>query len=283
MTAEREESFEVEGGRVVGWLSGTGPELLLLHGGPALSEYLGSLAAELAPAFTVVRYQQRGLPPSVATGDRSVEGHVADAVRVLDGLGWQHAIVVGHSWGGHLAMHLAVSHPERVRGLAPMSALWAVGDGGLAQFEANLLGQLSDEERVRVREAEVREDAEDAPEIGEPETLKVLWPYYFADPAHASPMPAMLSDRPGSRAAWASINAHFEARTLETALPGLQVPTILIHGAVDPIPAVEAERTAALIPGVELRILPGVGHWPWLEQPGSVARLLAGFAERLPS
>ena len=61
----------MDGGQITGWLSGTGPPLLLLHGGPALSEYLSSLAAELAPAFTVFRYQQRGLAPSVTDGERT--------------------------------------------------------------------------------------------------------------------------------------------------------------------------------------------------------------------
>src|SRR5689334_1229485 len=100
--AERQVELAVDGGQVVGWLSGDGPPLLLLHGGPGLSEYLQPLAAELAPAFSVFRYQQRGLAPSATEGDRSVDGHVADAVSVLDGLGWERAWVAGHSWGGHL-------------------------------------------------------------------------------------------------------------------------------------------------------------------------------------
>ena len=37
---ERELSLEVEGGSIVGWMSGEGPPLVLLHGGPGLSEYL---------------------------------------------------------------------------------------------------------------------------------------------------------------------------------------------------------------------------------------------------
>jgi pimeloyl-ACP methyl ester carboxylesterase len=46
---------------------------------------------------------------------------VADVIRVLDDLGWEQPTVAGHSWGGHLAMHVAVSHPQRVRVLAPIS------------------------------------------------------------------------------------------------------------------------------------------------------------------
>ena len=274
---ERQLSLEVEGGQITGWLSGNGPSLLLLHGGPGLSDYLVGLAAELAPAFSVFRYQQRGLPPSVTDGDRSVEGHVADAVRVLDGLGWERAIIAGHSWGGHLAMHIVVAHPERARALAPIGALWAVGDGGAAVFEQNLLGQLSASERAQLDEISAREDAEDAPPIGEPESMRILWPYYFADPPNAPPIWPLLSDRVGSQATWASIIDHFERKNLEKGLAGLSVPTILIHGEHDPIPAAEAKRTALLIPGAELHILPRTGHYLWLEEPGAVRRLVRGI------
>src|SRR5205807_1189987 len=118
---------------------GDGPPLVLLHGGPGLSEYLGGLAAELAPAFTVFRYQQRGLEPSVTDGDRSVEGHMADLVRALDGLGWAKPWIAGHSWGGHFAMHFAVAHPERTGALVVIDPLGAVGDGGAEVFGENLM------------------------------------------------------------------------------------------------------------------------------------------------
>jgi pimeloyl-ACP methyl ester carboxylesterase len=273
-----EVSLEADGGRIVGWLSGKGPPLVLLHGGPGLSDYLDSLVAELAPTFTVFRYQQRGLAPSVTTGDRSVEGHVADLLRVLDGLGWSKPWIAGHSWGGHLAMHFAVAHPERTGALVVIDPLGAVGDGGAEVFGENLMRPLPKETRAAVEEINARE------ERGEPqpgdlvEGLRLLWPYYFANPSSASPMPPMEGDHPGHLDTWASINAHFEAGTLEHGLPKLEVPAIFIHGALDPIPADAIERSAALVPGAELHLLEGIGHFPWLERPGSVLGLLRAFA-----
>ena len=89
--AEREFRAPAPGGEMVGWLRGSGPNALLLHGGPGLSDYLADLAAELSETMTVARYQQRGLAPSVVDGDRTVDGHVADAVAVLEALGWDRA------------------------------------------------------------------------------------------------------------------------------------------------------------------------------------------------
>lgn len=276
---ERELSLPVEGGRIVGWQGGSGPPMVLLHGGPGLTDYLSELAAELAAGFTVFRYQQRGLAPSVTTGDRAVDGHAADLSRVLDGLGWPTAWIAGHSWGGHLAMHFAVAHPDRTRALVVVDALGAVPDGGAKALGENLMAQLSPTERARVEELDAAEQSGVVDDELPVEGLRILWPYYFADPSSAAPMPPMQSDHAGHLATWASIGRHFEARTLEDRLPTLKLPAIFIHGALDPIPAVETERSAALLPDARVHLLEGLGHFPWLEEPGSVLGLLRAFAQ----
>ena len=103
-------------GSIAGADGGLGSALLFLHGGPGLSDYAGLLAPELG-GWRTVHYQQRGLPPSSVDGPFTVEQHVADAIAVLDARDVNRAVVVGHSWGAHLALELAVAHPDRVAGL----------------------------------------------------------------------------------------------------------------------------------------------------------------------
>ena len=68
---------------------GEGPPVLLLHGGPGMgAENLVSLVEQLDGLIDGVLPQQRGLPPSTMEGPRDVETHVADAIAVLDHLGW---------------------------------------------------------------------------------------------------------------------------------------------------------------------------------------------------
>src|ERR1700693_6307135 len=89
----------VGGGQLVGWVEGSGPELLLLHGGPGLSaDYLDGLVAELVPGYRVAVYQQRGLAPSTEQGPLDVDGHVAAVVEVTRELGWKSGVAVGDSW-----------------------------------------------------------------------------------------------------------------------------------------------------------------------------------------
>ena len=275
-TTEREFTATTPDGQLVGWLreaDGAKGNALLLHGGPGLSEYLATLAAELDGLVTTARYQQRGLAPSAVAGDASIEGHVADAVAVIDALGWQKPIVIGHSWGGHLALHLAAAHPERIGALVILDALGATDDGGQAEFGPALRAGLSATDLARLKELEqIEEPTEDE----QREHLGTLWPQYFGDPASAPRMPPLRFATNGGDT-WASIQAHFEARTLERALPGLSMPTLVIHGSRSPIPIEQAKQMAALMPNATLVVHDGKGHWAWLEEPGFVRAQLEGF------
>ena len=162
---EREFRAATHDGELVGWLRdgpAAAPPVLLLHGGPGLNDYLQSLADELDGLFPIARYQQRGVAPSTESGPRDVETHVEDVAAVLDALGWSRAVVVGHSWGGHLVMHFAVAHPERLIGFVSIDPLGAVGDGGLAPFVEFLSSHVPDADRPRYDELESRERLTDA-------------------------------------------------------------------------------------------------------------------------
>ena len=117
------EAFTVEatGGTLGGWVAGDGVPVLLLHGGPGLSyEYLDSLADELGEGFRVAAFQQRGLEPSTVDGPFTMSQAIDDVIAVIDGLGWRQALLVGHSWGGHLVLRMAAAHPERLRHTSPI-------------------------------------------------------------------------------------------------------------------------------------------------------------------
>lgn len=282
VTGEREFRAPTAGGDIVGWLRELPgkPNALLLHGGPGLSEYLDTLVAELDGLFTTARYQQRGLAPSVVSGDISVAGHIADAVAVLHALGWDKPTVIGHSWGGHLALHLAVAHPARVGRLVIIDTLGAVGDGGIAEFGPNLMRGLSEAARDRIADLDAQEEnGEPLTDAEREEHLRLLWPNYFGDPKTAPPMPPMRFGRADET--WLSIMAHFQSQTLEHMLPTVTAPALVIHGGNSPIPVAQAQKLAALMPNAKLVVHEGKGHWPWLEEPGFVRRQLEHFLAQM--
>jgi proline iminopeptidase len=264
----------VAGGELCVWREGSGPPHLLLHGGPGLSDYTETLVGELDDTFTVYRYQQRGLAPSTTSGPFDIETHVADAVAVLDGVGVERTYVVGHSWGGHLAMHLAVHHPNRLLGLVCLDPLGAVSDGGEADMERLLTERTSPEGMARALQLDRRAMAGEGTPEDALEGLAILWPGYFSPSSDVPPMPAIKMSIPCYAGTFDSIHEHFALGTLQRLLPDLTLPTFFLLGADSPIPPEHGIASAALIPNSHDEVLDGCGHFIWLESPGSVRRVL---------
>ncbi|HSD02209.1 MAG TPA: alpha/beta hydrolase, partial [Gaiellales bacterium] len=179
-----------DGRLIAGGRRGSGPPVLLLHGGPGLGfEYLRGLADELAGENDVAWYQQRGQEPSAVEGPYTVAADVGDARRVLDALDWEKAYVVGHSWGGQLALHVAEVMPERLLGVLAVDPLGAVGDGRWPEFDEEMSRRTPEAVRERARELDELSTAGEADDELALEGFALVWPAYFADPDAAPPMP----------------------------------------------------------------------------------------------
>lgn len=266
---------EVPGGRLAGWRQGEGEPVLLLHGGPGMAYgYLDWLAEELGDGWELAAYQQRGVEPSTTEGPFSVPREVADAQAVLDALGWERAWVIGHSWGGHLLLHLALSAPERLRGGLAVDPLGGVGDGGAGPFEAAMAGRTPAGERERAEELDRRAMKGEGTLEDLVESMRIFWPAYFASREDALPMPDdMRPSIPAYAGVWASLNDQLPR--LEAGLGGISVPMGFVAGAASPMPAEQAAvATAGAIPGAWVEVIEGAGHFPWHERPGCVRAAL---------
>jgi pimeloyl-ACP methyl ester carboxylesterase len=272
---ERPFEVPVGDGVLVGHRGGEGPPALVLHGGPAVPDSTEGLAAELGDLLSTYRYTQRGVLPSTVGAPYSIESHAADAIAVLDHSGIERAFAVGHSWGGHLALHLAITRPDRLLGVIAVSPLGAFADV-FAEMGENMARRLTPEQAGRVDEVEELRRRSEATEDDLRERWAILWPTFFADPAMATAPPERVG-RDCSRDTNASVAEHFERGTLVRALPSVRIPALFVHGVLDPMPLSSVERTAALIPGARLETIPGCGHFPWWEKPGEVRRIVRGF------
>lgn len=136
-TAHRPFEVARDGAVLRGTVEGHGPELLFLHG-------LNASAAMQRPnapgGFMMAAYDQRGHGASTRRTDAAayrIGEFSADAVAVLDELGWERAIIAGTSMGAAVAMRLALDHPERVRALALQApAFGEEASTEIARFDA---------------------------------------------------------------------------------------------------------------------------------------------------
>jgi pimeloyl-ACP methyl ester carboxylesterase len=262
-----------EGPLIAGRRAGSGPLVLLLHGGPGLGfDYLRGLADELAEENDVAWYQQRGQEPSAAERPYTVAADVGDARRVLDALGWERAYVVGHSWGGHLALHVAKAMPERLLGVLAVDPLGSVGDGRWPEFDEEIFRRTPEPVRARARELDELSTAGAADDELALEGMRLVWPAYFADPERAPPMRELRIASERSAEMVRSIQAELPA--LEASLPRIRVPVGFVHGSRSPMPLGASTDAAERIPGAWVELVEGAGHFLWFEAPGAVRESL---------
>ena len=242
--------------------------MLLLHGGPGMTDYMESLLPELAD-YRVASFQQRGVGPSTLAGPFDVPTLRDDVLDILDTLGWPAPVMIGHSWGGHLLLHLMASAPARIGAAIIVDPLGAVGDGGLAAFEAELFRRLPEATVARLTELEAIESTRALTTAEALEAMEIAWPGYFSSLGAAQPIPQR--GHAPSKESWASIRAELPA--LAPQLRGCEVPARFVHGELDPLPVTASTNTAEVM-GAPVDVVAGAGHFPWLEDPGCVRRSL---------
>jgi pimeloyl-ACP methyl ester carboxylesterase len=249
------------------------PPLLLVSGlGDQCIGWFDDLCDRLGAAgFFVIRFDNRdtglsshlddiepdlaGVLAAIARGDEpkapySLSDMADDAIAVLDALDIERAHVLGASLGGFVAQRIAIDHPARVLSLTSMMSTTGEPDVGMpepAALERLMLPEPTD------REGWVAHQIDGFAVCGSPGVLDeererdIAYRKYDRsfDPAgRERQMMAAIAD--GSRA---------------EELRGLRVPTLVLHGADDTlITPAGGERTAELIPGARLVIVPGWGH-----------------------
>ena len=256
---------------IAGWARGDGDlPVVVLHGGPGLADYTEALADEVVAAspgrLRVIRYQQRGQAPSTEMGPLTVAQFVADLAAVIDRAGNRRAVVIGHSWGAHLAMHAACTIPDRICSLMFIDALGGIGDGGMSTMGPTFvtrLGPAVQNELTHLAASDLGDDDKAAARV------RLLWPGYFADPRLAPPPPPIACSARVSNAILVDVIRLMGEQALETRLPEVQVPSLHLIGRASPIDPTANEQTAAIMPGAEVEML-DTGHFVWIEHPGSV-------------
>jgi len=235
------------------------PSFVMLHG----LLFDGGMWRSLLPALSelgrVLVVDGPGHGKSERSPRFSLEEHTEALVDLLDELDVERAILVGHSWGGMLAMRLALAHPSRVAALA--------------------LLDTSAEETSRSERLRYRALIGIHRRVGFPMSLYLsrVAPLMFGPRARRE-QPALVEeahrramgfDREGlARAATAVV---VERSSVLGRLGEVRVPTLVVCGSADAATTLpHSERIAEKIPGARLAVLDELGHMAILENPDAV-------------
>jgi pimeloyl-ACP methyl ester carboxylesterase len=252
------------------------PAILLIMGlGAQLTRWSDAFCRRLADAgFHVIRYDNRdvglstkfeaaGIPNVGALFQRAMQGQPVDApytleemardgLGLMDTLGIAQANIVGASMGGMIAQVFAANWPERT--LSLVSIMSTSGRPGLPPGKPEAMAMLMSQPPASDRESIVQAGIKGRNIVGSPSQPE--------DPAVLRRSVEDAYDRSyypqgGARQIAAVLKNGSRVPILEK----LRVPTLVIHGADDPLVPVECGKdTAATIPNAELLLIPGMGH-----------------------
>lgn len=262
----QEHRIQVNGTELFYAEEGNGPPCVLLHGGPGLDHqeffpYLSPLADSLRLIYLDHRGNGRSqpIPPEQFTTAAVVED--VEALRVA--LGFERMIVLGHSFGGFIALSYALSYPASVSRLiiscsAPSYDIGAEVEEQLAAFN-----------NPRVASAFAREN-----EIQSDEDMRAVifdeLPFYFASyPDEIRRVAENWAQRTRYSAAlssWWSVN-QMPLYDTRPRLGELRVPTLILAGRHDRVCSLNQARLMQQgIPGARLVIFEASGHMPQMEE-----------------
>lgn len=237
--------------------SGSGEPLILIHGGESDRNALRVLFPHLGDGVRAIAYDQRDSGESVNPDEPyDVADLAQDLASFIEALGLEKAHILGVSFGGAVAIHTALGHPERVSSVSLVATLPRAAG---AIDRASEVGNLDPEQR-RAAMFEL---------LFTPEGIRT-------NPDLVGLASRALTDRP--RELMARRIAAVAQHDVVDQLASLQVPALVVHGTDDPIaPFALAELTAERIPNAVLRTIAGGRHGIATEYADEVAGFVREF------
>jgi len=257
---------------------GSGEPLVIIHGGPGMDDrYLFPGMDELGENYRLISYNQRGSGKSAADLDTmmiNVDQYVDDLEGFRKAMGLDKVNLLGHSWGGLLAMKYAIKHPERLTSLILVSTAGADESVGL-ESQGIMMQRLSPEDQQAY--FQMLSDGHLNSLEGIQLLSKIHWKPYVYDQAHLSLIKDAYSEN--MPLIQHHINKSLKGYDLHGQLSKIRTPTLIIHGDYDPIPLAAAEQIHRAIPGSKFEVIKECGHFPFIEQPEKFIEVIKLFTE----
>ena len=265
---------------------GQGTEIIVLHGGPDFDHsYFVPDLDRLSDSFHLIYYDQRGRGRSadrVQPEDVMLASEIADIEKVRQYFHLDSVILLGHSWSTVLALEYALRYPERVSRMILMNPAPA-STADYKQLRAEWL-----EKRPEDMEGRKTISASAAYKEGDPDAVTAYYRIHFK--------PA-LARREDYEMIIARLRASFtkegilksraiEARLMNDTwsdydllpkLKSLRIPTRVISGDHEFIPAATAEHITQAVPNAHMVTLKDCGHFSYLECPAAVREQIDAF------
>lgn len=265
---------------------GQGDPLFVLHGGPGGSHrYFLPYLEALSDEYQLFLYDQRGTGLSDGKLDLaaiSIDQFVEDLEALRIAFGLEKISVMGHSWGAIVALAYAFKYQAHLNHLILIDSK-PVSNTFVIEYNKTLqqrIQGLSADKQQELTTTCVRPGTElSSKEVGECNQIEAQLKFY--DPAKAATVNWATEENTlrNSATVRALIISSFNRmqHEMDTELPTVHVPTLIVHGEFDLIPLGSSEYLHQHIPGSQIVLISQSGHFPFIEQPEQFVAALRTF------
>ncbi|WP_353641044.1 alpha/beta hydrolase [Mesorhizobium sp. WSM2239] len=272
---------EIDGNRLHYVEAGEGRPILFLHGlGAQLHQFRQPLFAALSPGYRLIAVDRPGSGYSTrapgATGGLNEQAEVI--ARLVQALGLEKPLVVGHSLGGAVALALALKHPDLISGLALLSPLTHAYETVPPAFQPLYI--RSPLKRMIIAHT----IAVPAAQKYAPQTLAFIFGPQSAPADYMTEGGGMIGLRPSHFYATCTdfVAMGEDLREIQKRYGEIKMPAGLMFGTADQVldPETQGLSMRGRIDGLEIEIIEGMGHMPQYAETERVTAFIGRMADR---
>lgn len=276
--------LNIAGAKLYYQIFGKGEPIIMIHGGPGLGfGYLLPQMLELSANHELIFYDQRGSGKSLNTPINeqtiNMRRFVEDLHSLIKGLGYEKVTLLGHSWGGLLAMNYAITHPDQINTMILANPMPA--------NRAEFLKFVNEYDKRTADITDQLYEIQDSSQFmaGDPETIKkyyyLIFANYFADPEmvnklslNLTPLSALNGFKVASIMQKTYLSNQFN---LLPSLAKLKIPTLIIYGTSDLTSRNSVEQINSSMPNSQLLLIEESGNFAYIEQPIAFFTIIENF------
>lgn len=260
---------------------GEGEPVIIIHGGPVLDHgYLVPYFQPLTQNYELIYYDQRLSGRSSADVD-SAEITLNNFIEDIEGLRQEFNLekihLMGHSWGGLLAVKYAIKYPSHLNSLVLLNSIPASSE--LWRQEQQVQAQnVSAEDSVKRQEIMSSDVFQTDPPQAIKQLLLLSFRSEFYNPSLADSLDFYIPDDYMMRSQkFGYLMPEISDFDLYPQLDSLQIPTLVVYGKMEPAVSISAKQLDSTLPNSDLVIVENTGHFPFIERPETFMNELEKF------
>lgn len=272
--------LDIDGVQVHAHQEGAGPDVILLHGaGGNTRDFTFDLVERLRGTFRITAFDRPGLghTDTLHPNGESPAEQAAILEAASRQLGLGPAVLVGHSFGGCVALAWGLDYPDRARAIVSLAGATLPWNGGLGPFYEIAASDFGGAFLVPMISAF-------APRFLAHQTIERIFEPDPVPEGYAEHIGIELSLRPDTiRANTRQVNGlKPHIRKMAQRYDELTMPIEILHGTADPIVPIDVHSRpfAAQVPSAHLTELEGLGHMPHHIRPEAAVAAIRRAADR---